>query len=139
MNLKKTARSILRQFGIDAHRFNPATSEDAALMASLARWHVNLVIDVGANVGQYGLRLRELGYRGRIVSFEPLSQAHEQLKRAARGDERWIIADRMAIGAENAETEIHVSGNSVSSSVLDMLDTHVTAAPGSAYVSSEKV
>ena len=33
---------------------------------------VNCVIDVGANVGQFGIALRRAGYRGCIVLFEPV-------------------------------------------------------------------
>jgi hypothetical protein len=33
---------------------------------------VDLVIDVGANVGQFGLGLRNRGYAKRILSLEPV-------------------------------------------------------------------
>jgi hypothetical protein len=45
----------------------------------------------------------------------------------------------VALGAADGEIEIHVAGNSVSSSILDMLPSHERAAPGSAYVAREKV
>jgi FkbM family methyltransferase len=105
----------------------------------LAFHRIDLVFDVGANTGQFGGQLRELGYAGRIVSFEPSSAAHAQLTAAARHDPLWEVASPMAIGSENGEIELNVSGNSVSSSVLPMLETHSSAAPTSAYVGSEKV
>jgi FkbM family methyltransferase len=105
----------------------------------LSAHRVNLVFDIGANVGQFGRSLRDAGYRGRIVSFEPLSVAWEKLVVASRSDSLWEVAPRAAIGNEDGEVEMHVSGNSVSSSVLDMLDAHAIAAPGSAYVGREKV
>ena len=45
----------------------------------------------------------------------------------------------MAIGAEDGEGEIHVAANSVSSSMLIMLDTHLRAAPASRYIGTERV
>jgi hypothetical protein len=34
------------------------------LVPALASRNINVVIDVGANEGQYGMQLRRLGYRG---------------------------------------------------------------------------
>ena len=50
------------------------------------------------------------------------------------------VADlRAALGAEEGEVEINISANLASSSVLPMLDTHVKAAPQSAYIGTERV
>src|SRR2546423_8564507 len=52
---------------------------------------IDLVIDVGANQGQFARTMRDqLSYRGRIVSFEPLTNAFAALRRAAAGDPSWI-------------------------------------------------
>ena len=100
---------------------------------------MNLVLDVGANHGQFASSLRRSGYHGRMLSFEPLKEAHARLLIAARGDPNWEVAPRVAIGEQDGEIEIHVSGNSVSSSVLEMLDTHADSAPASRYIASERV
>ncbi len=137
--LKYLVKRTIRQLGFDLRRYHPSSSEDARFIAMLSAHRVNLVLDVGANIGQFGASLRNAGYRGRIVSFEPLAAAREQLLMASRGDSLWDIAPRAAIGNEDGEIEIHVAGNSVSSSVLKMLDSHASAAPESIYVNSEKV
>jgi hypothetical protein len=49
------------------------------------------------------------------------------------------VAEATAIGNSQGSTVIHVAGNSVSSSVLEMTDTHRRAAPDSAYIGSESV
>jgi FkbM family methyltransferase len=100
---------------------------------------IDLVFDVGANDGQYATELRAHGYGGRIVSFEPQASAHARLANAASGNPGWTVAPRMALGDTEGEITIHVAGNSLSSSILDMLPEHVHAAPGSAYVGSEIV
>lgn len=132
-------RRAANRLGIDIHRHRPEASELGRLSAMLTTHGVDLVFDVGANTGQFAQTLREAGYKGRLVSFEPLSTAHAQLLRASRGDARWEIAPRAAIGDHEGEIEMHIAGNSVSSSALGMLDSHAEAAPGSAYVGNEGV
>ncbi len=113
---------------------------DSGHLAKMLAWHnVNVVFDVGANVGQFGKELRLAGYAGRIVSFEPLSNAHARLLKTAKADCNWIVAPPVAIGNSDALVDIHIAGDSVSSSVLGMLDAHLAAAPDSAYVGTERV
>lgn len=101
--------------------------------------NVDLIFDVGANVGQFAMALRGAGYRGRIVSFEPLASAYHELLVRSRRDVTWHIADRQAIGGTEGSVEIHVAGNSVSSSTLAMLPAHSAAALDSGYVGMETV
>ncbi len=137
--LERLIRRTANRFGIDIHRCRLQTPESVRLAAMLASQGVDLVFDVGANVGQFAQSLRAAGYKGRLVSFEPLSTAHAQLLRVSQKDVQWKIAPQVAVGAHEGEIEIHVAANSVSSSALEMLDSHGKAAPGSAYVGSERV
>lgn len=137
--MKKMVKKILRQAGVDVVRITPRNSDPARLQMLLSYHHVDLVLDVGANIGQYGQSLREHGYEGRIVSFEPLSSAYVELARRSAEYSSWQIAPRMAIGRDQGEIEINIAGNSYSSSVLSMLDTHLDAAPHSGYIGKEAV
>lgn len=137
--MKSLAQRLFRHAGYELRRYRPTSSERAQLMAILKHHGVNLVFDVGANSGGFGRHLRELGYRGRIVSFEPLKAAHDELLSAAARDKAWSVAMRCAIGAQNGEVEMHVAANSESSSVLTMLDAHALAAPESRIVGTERV
>lgn len=132
-------RSLLRRAGIEAYRYSIHTSAGAQLDRLLKHVGIELVLDVGANRGQYAAQLRLHGYTGRIVSFEPLAAAHAELTAAARKDPGWSVAPRMALGESTGEIDIHVSGNSFSSSILEMLPEHEQAAPGSGYVTRETV
>lgn len=139
MMLKDAVRRAFALAGLDIRRRRPASSPEVALVAMLHTHHVNLVFDIGANTGQFGQQLRRSGYLGRIVSFEPSFQARRQLLRTAHDDRLWEVAPQMAIGSRDGEIELNLSRNSVSSSVLQMLDAHLSAAPGSAYGGTELV
>lgn len=131
--LKRAANAA----GFDIRRLEPKRNNN--LIRGLEWFGVDLVFDVGANTGQFARELRSLGYAGRIVSFEPLTAEHIKLGEAAGGDPLWTVHDRCAIGEQDGECKINIAGNSGSSSVLPMLESHLSAAPGSAYVDVEKV
>jgi FkbM family methyltransferase len=99
---------------------------------------IGLVLDVGANIGQYAKQMRELGYRGRIVSFEPLSSAYSVLEQESAKDSQWQIVN-MGLGDEDCTTQINISGNSYSSSLLQMKPAHIAAEPQSQYIGSEEI
>lgn len=138
MTAKQVIKAIARKVGVEVTRYDPLASDHGRLAALLASHKIDLVLDVGANVGQFGEWLRTAGYRGRIVSFEPMSAARTELLRKSSRDPLWDVAERSAIGDHEGEVDIHIAGNSVSSSILPMLSAHADAAPESAYVGTEK-
>lgn len=106
--------------------------------AWLAALGIDVVLDVGANVGQYASEVRGAGYTGHLVSFEPLSTAFEELQHAAERDGNWQCLN-VALGSRREEAQLNVSGYSESSSLLPMEERHVSALPLSAYVGRETV
>jgi FkbM family methyltransferase len=114
---------------------DPLPVRVAALIDHLG---LDTVLDIGANIGQYASALRASGFRGRVVSCEPLSDAFAHLRRRSARDSAWT-ALRTAVGAHAGTLEINVSANSYSSSLLPMTNAHRDAAPGSEYVRREKV
>lgn len=139
MPWKSIVKRCFRSVGLDLRRYAPESFEDARFLRKLRRHNINLVFDVGANTGQFARALRNSGFNGRIISFEPISAAWEELSQVSRSDSLWEVAPRAAIGERDGEVEIHVSGNSFSSSLLSMLDSHVEALPSSSYVRTERV
>jgi FkbM family methyltransferase len=99
---------------------------------------IDTVLDVGANVGQFARMIRGAGFEGDIYSFEPLSDAYRRLTRRASGDPRWQ-AFNSAVGAEPGRSTIHISANSYSSSLLEMTNAHLDAAPGSQFIGTEDI
>ena len=136
---KKLIRRVIRKLGFELQRYTLETSKAAQIKHLLDTHHIDLVLDVGANTGQYAEFIRECGYRGRIVSFEPLTTAYTKLKQVSNRDHLWDVAEQTAIGNQDGEVKINIASNSYSSSVLDMLDTHSNAAPNSVYCGSEVV
>ncbi|HEU0036476.1 MAG TPA: FkbM family methyltransferase [Kofleriaceae bacterium] len=104
----------------------------------IAHQRIAVVFDIGANVGQYAEELRALGYRGRIVSCEPLAAAYRELAAKAARDPQWE-ALHVALGEAAGRREMHVAANSQSSSLLEMHANHVAAAPHATYEGSEAV
>jgi len=137
--VKNATRSSLRRIGFDLIRYNPQKSHEAALARLLVASEIDTVLDVGANEGQYATMVRRAGFLGKIISFEPLAEAHSKLRQAAASDPLWTVAPRMALGNHEGTLLMHVAANSESSSALSMLDAHLRAAPESAYIGSERV
>ena len=109
----------------------------AHFLSHLRRSQIGLVLDVGANTGQFASELFNAGFPGRVISFELLSVAHAALEKAAQDNSNWEVAPRCALGAEAGNAVINIAGNSYSSSLRPMLKGHLAAAPQSAYVGAE--
>lgn len=100
---------------------------------------VDAVLDVGANSGQYAIGLRKAGYRGRIVSFEPLAGPFSALEKKASKDPLWDC-HKYALGDVDGTISVNIAGNAgQSSSVLPMLKSHQDVIPAANYVGREDV
>lgn len=131
---KLAVRGILYRRGLDLVK-----APYPVQLTRTLRWlGADTVLDVGANIGQFGSALRASGYRGRIVSCEPLSDAYAQLARRSANDAAWTVLNT-AVGAQPGELSINVAANSFSSSILPMTSAHSDAAPGSEFVGTETV
>lgn len=138
MSPLRLVQRALRRLGIEVARHRePFNIQRRRRLLALSG--TTLVLDVGASTGQFARHLREeLGWRGRIVSFEPLPDAFAELARAAAADPAWEAVNA-ALGDEEGAAELHVAGNSWSSSLRPMLPAHEEAAPESRYVGAETV
>jgi FkbM family methyltransferase len=97
----------------------PPKSErlDIHLQRLFHHLNINCVFDVGANRGQYGRFLRQWGYQGRIISFEPVAADYAHLKAKAAGDPDWHT-HQIALGREEETAEINVTSDSLFNSFL---------------------
>jgi FkbM family methyltransferase len=135
-SIKNAIQHTLRPLGWEVRKYE--LKDVAQLKRYLDVHGIQCVLDIGANIGQFASELRTSGYKGRIVSFEPQSDAYARLTAAAAHDASWTVAPRGAIGSAAGEIEMNISDNSVSSSALPILDQHTDSAPSSRYVRTEK-
>jgi FkbM family methyltransferase len=135
--LKRQVRKVLQRLGYDVVSANRPAAADAR-MRWIERLDIDLIADVGANKGQFVGWMRDRGYAARIISFEPQAEAFKACVQRWGGDPGWQGV-HCALGETPGEIEMQLAANSVSSSILPMLQSHVTALPESHIVSSEKV
>ena len=81
-------------------------SRDAHLHWLIEELGVDLVLDVGANRGQFGSGLRAGGFTGRIVSFEPAAGPRAELEAAAATDPAWEVLP-WALAESDGEAVLH--------------------------------
>jgi len=91
---------------------------------------INVVLDVGANEGQFSHELRMIGYKGYILSFEPVNKVFNILNESFKNDDKWI-GFNFALGNENKETTINISDITLMSSLLESI--------GDSYIEKEKI
>jgi FkbM family methyltransferase len=136
-NILKLMRFILNPIGYDIVKYR-TTYPAHIVLTHLNINNITVVLDVGANTGQYSHELRKAGYKGLIISFEPLSEAFQKLSLKASHDKNWQVFN-YALGEVNGKATIHVSKHSPSSSLLPMTKLHNDAAPGSEYIKEELI
>jgi len=89
----------------------------AHLATLFDRLKINVVLDVGAHVGQYARFVRNIGYQGHIVSFEPVRANFAVLEQRCASDDKWT-ARRVALGNEAGTVPINVTNVTQFSSFL---------------------
>lgn len=137
--IKKIGKGILRRLGYELISYSSHKDFDHVFTKALLQHGVDLVLDVGANTGQFAMGLRDVGYCQNILSFEPMSLEHRHLLLRSQSDAKWRVAPRMALGDRDGHVEINIAANSGSSSLLPMLNLHREAAPESVYSGREFV
>jgi len=132
--LHKALNVILNSVGFELCKFPYGSLKRK--IEFLRHYQTDTIIDVGANTGQFAESVLHGGFKGRIVSIEPLSSAFSILQKKTLHRHNWE-ALQMALGDFDGESTINVSRNSASSSILPIKEEHLAAAPESRYISTE--
>jgi FkbM family methyltransferase len=127
---KSAIKSLGHRFGLELRVSGPRSRPELRLVKFLNHHGIDLIIDVGANRGQFSKEIFQAGYLGEIVSFEPLPNAHAQLIEAARPfNGRWKIAPRMALSDRAGLAEMQITKSDTSSSLLEPTRKFVETVP----------
>jgi FkbM family methyltransferase len=118
--VRRIVKRAGRRAGMDIQRLGLHSQPELRRAQLLAGGNFTVVVDVGANRGDYGRQIRQCGYRKRIVSFEPLPEPFSRLQARASTDALWDCR-QLALGTESATRRLNVAANNgASSSFFDM-------------------
>jgi len=127
---KRLARHFLRRHGWQIQRYNPRQTLEEYLYSIIFPYYgINCVLDVGARIGEYGTALRRVGYKGHIISFEPIEANFQSLESNCSRDPKWQ-AHRYALGSSDTSAEINVMQASNFSSFLSPSELSRKVFPG---------
>lgn len=128
---KYLLRKSGRLLGLDVRLNGPSARDDLRLLNFLSLYEIDLVLDVGANRGQFAAMLFSMGYTGRVVSFEALPEAHDVLVRTAKSyNEQWTVAPAMALSDREGRTSFHKNSADATSSLLKTAEESLSSMPG---------
>jgi FkbM family methyltransferase len=134
--MKAFLKRAINMIGYDLRKYKGTNRRHLADFLNSRR--VDLVFDVGANVGQFASMLRRCGYRGEIVSFEPIPSVFLKLQDAMSKDQKWH-GYNIALGDKANTTVINVSRNNVFSSIQPQTAAAQAFDPEAATVRVEPV
>lgn len=93
-------------------------SELSFLRRLLDQLQIDCVLDVGANRGQFARELRGIGYKGRLISFEPIASEFSVLEKEFEDDPKWR-GYQIALGSKLESMSITIPKLTVMSSLLE--------------------
>src|SRR3954447_393250 len=133
-----TVRGLLRRAGVEVVARQPRNFPRLRRPLLLEEEQISVVLDVGANTGQWVDEVRGAGYSGRVVSFEPGADAFAVLQQRAAADSMWDCI-RVALGDEDRTATLRVTANSVSSSLLPIAEVQTAADDGARETGNEEI
>lgn len=121
---RRFTEALLARFDLRVERLSRHPSTN---LLGLAGLHLDTIIDVGANNGQFASMMLQRFPRARVHSFEPLPDAFGQLSALARKWDGRLEVYNCALGAEEGELEmfqhdLHTSSSSLLPTTDDCIE-----------------
>lgn len=107
----------------------PHKTREGKIVLTMKAHDIDTVIDIGANNGQTRDLLRKAGFKGDIISIEPIPALQPVLQTKATKDPKWTVLEPLALGDKNGSCEINISQADDLSSVLKASNELLTALP----------
>ena len=127
----KLIQNIFRKFNIDIKLIRPEN------YTWLLKRNIKVILDVGANTGQFAQRFHEIIPQAKIYSFEPIKHCFDELKKNTKDIN--IQAFNIALGDKEEQVEINISKHTPSSSLLEMADLHKEVFAGTDFQQKETI
>lgn len=112
-------KSLFRSFGYSLQRINKAESEEDILFKALRLGGAGLVIDCGANHGQFYQLCRRSGYTGPIWCVEPNPQCLKTLSKLAEQDKSLKV---IPVGSGNRDAQLFLHSAGALDDLSSLLD-----------------
>jgi FkbM family methyltransferase len=121
MGLKQILRAAVNRVGFDVIRLNRSPRET---LLGLSREKFSVIIDVGANQGQFAQMITDFFPDAEIYCFEPLDGPFFELSSWAETRRGRVHCFQLALGEQVGEMEMHLhEEHTPSSSLLAATDT----------------
>jgi FkbM family methyltransferase len=141
MKLKKNVKKAFKFFGYDLVKLKGGLGRgtfENELIKILDDIKTDLVLDIGANKGQFAISLYDYGYKNKVLSFEPLSDIYKILEENSKNNSLWHVHEKCCIGDTEKMVDINLSNLAGNSSILAIKSTKYNV-PDSHYVKKESV
>lgn len=127
MTFKQLVKTTVNRLGLSVTRFPPQHLLSSCVRDLLKEGQINLVLDVGAFHGAYcKLLRREVGYTGRIVSFEPCAESFQTLSAQMAADQSWR-GYPLALGSTDSTALLNTYDSGDFNSILPLRDDYALA------------
>jgi FkbM family methyltransferase len=110
-------RSFIKALGYEVIKSKRSPNFESHLKNILQQSQFDVVLDVGANKGQFAHAVRKAGFAGQILSFEPVASTFATLQQQSQSDSMWKVF-QLALGEVKEQKKINVFDASDFSSLL---------------------
>jgi len=124
MKIKKLVRNIMNKGHIDIIRYQ----KKQPLLQFLTKYNIKTVFDVGANIGEFSMYVREVLPTVDIFAFEPQPTCAQHIRSRFSNDTHVHVLE-YAVGDKEETKEFLLNTYTPSASLLPLTKTHLESFP----------